>query len=80
MTTDNNGGFASVRSQPWPGWGTTVLGPDSKGVRILVRGDGRQYKLTIRDQLAEVGYQADFEPSSGAWQEVCCTTTVILCV
>lgn len=71
VSTDSNGGFASVRSQPaWPGWGSSVFGPDSNGVRLHVRGDGRQYKLTIQDERAEVNYQADFAPS-GSWQEVC---------
>ncbi len=79
VTTERNGGFASVRSQPnWPGWGSTILGPDAHGVCMQVRGDGRQYKLTIKaaseltGQWGEgVNYQCDFQPPAGTWHEVC---------
>lgn len=45
MTTAFNGGFASVRSLPWAGWAALGRGG---GVRMLVRGDGRTYKLNLK--------------------------------
>jgi hypothetical protein len=45
VTTAFNGGFASVRSLPWPGW--AALG-GGQGVRMVVRGDGRTYKLNLK--------------------------------
>lgn len=44
VTTDSNGGFASVRSEPWSGW---TFAP-SRGVRMMVKGDGRTYKLNAK--------------------------------
>lgn len=45
VTTAFNGGFASVRSLPWPGWAALGRGG---GVRLLVRGDGQTYKLNLK--------------------------------
>jgi hypothetical protein len=45
VTSAFNGGFASVRSLPWAGWAELRRGA---GVRLLVRGDGRTYKLNVK--------------------------------
>lgn len=45
VTTDGGGGFASLRSDPWDGY--LALGA-AKGVRVMVKGDGRQYKINAR--------------------------------
>ncbi|KAI8472524.1 MAG: complex I intermediate-associated protein 30-domain-containing protein [Monoraphidium minutum] len=72
VTTAFNGGFASVRSLPWLGWAELGRGG---GVRLLVRGDGRTYKLNLKtdDSWDGVAWQADFQTAPqppGAWQEV----------
>ena len=45
MTTDYNGGFASVRSQPWGGW---LMLERARGLKMMVRGDGRSYKINAK--------------------------------
>ncbi len=45
VTTDYNGGFASVRSQPWGGW---CLLERARGLKMMVRGDGRCYKINAK--------------------------------
>eukprot|EP00955_Chlamydomonas_euryale_P044844 352986-Chlamydomonas_euryale.AAC.15 len=50
LTTSNNGGFASVRSSAWAGYAALS---GAHGVRLLVRGDGRTYKLSAK---ADDGY------------------------
>lgn len=64
MTTASNGGFASVRSAPWPGWAALGRGG---GVRLIVRGDGRTYKLSLKtdDAWDGVAWQADFATAGG---------------
>ena len=61
VTTDNNGGFASVRSDSWGGY---MAFHRSVGVRMEVQGDGRVYKLSAKNddgfdgvmyQVQEVG-------------------------
>ena len=60
----DGGGFASIRSRPLP------LG-DAQAVtcRIEVRGDGKRYKLNLRNDepFDGVTYQAMFEPVPGQW-------------
>jgi hypothetical protein len=60
----NNGGFASVRTQPRD-W-------DMAGARALllrVRGDGQRYRINVRttDSLEAFRYEAPLEPPAGAW-------------
>lgn len=61
----DGGGFASVRSAPrrWDLRGRSVL-------VLRVRGDGRRYKLNLRDDAALDGvtWQAPFDPPA-AWGE-----------
>jgi monofunctional biosynthetic peptidoglycan transglycosylase len=62
----NNGGFASVRSQParhdLSGCQTFVL---------RVRGDGRRYKFTVRTETGWDAplYQVSFPTKRGVWEE-----------
>lgn len=59
VTTDGGGGFASLRSDPWDGY--MAFGA-AKGVRLMVKGDGRQYKIN-----AKVGLRELKEARGGAW-------------
>jgi NADH dehydrogenase [ubiquinone] 1 alpha subcomplex assembly factor 1 len=61
VSLENNGGFASMRSSAQFPPGTQVL-------KLLAKGDGKQYKLVLRTAIApRVNYAADFiaEPT---WQ------------
>jgi hypothetical protein len=60
VSTDNNGGFASVR--------TKTLAPpldlsDYDGIELRVQGDGKRYKLILRseDKWDGVGYSYSFD-------------------
>ena len=64
------GGFASIRRTIEVG---ELLG--AKAVSLRLKGDGRQYRLTLRDNKQvrgrSVGYQAGFSTSpKGQWQNV----------
>lgn len=59
------GGFASVRTEPWP-FDCAGL----RGFRIRLRGDGRRYRLRLGTAGSRVGYLADFLTASGLWQEI----------
>ena len=66
----NGGGFSSVRS-------TVPKGAlsNASGIRLRVRTDGRDYKLTLRSSAAwrgrRVSFQAPIPPSkAGEWTEV----------
>jgi hypothetical protein len=61
------GGFASVRSGPRD-WATS----GAQSILMRIRGDGKQYKLTLRTDDAFDGaqYQARFQPPAGKWVEV----------
>ena len=67
LSTEQGGGFASVRSVPEP---IDLSGSD--GVALHVRGDGRAYKLRIRtdDRFDSVNYQASFATTAGAWTTI----------
>jgi monofunctional biosynthetic peptidoglycan transglycosylase len=66
VSLEDGGGFASVRSAPrgWDLSGRTAL-------VLRVRGDGRRYKLNLRDDAGFDGvtHQAAFEPPR-AWGEL----------
>jgi len=69
VSLDNGGGFASVRTEP-QAWATG----GAESFMLRCRGDGRQYKFTVRtdDGFDGVQYQARFAPPRGEW------TTVVL--
>ncbi len=58
VTTDGGGGFASLRSDEWSGFATLTA---ARGIRLMVQGDGRQYKLN-----AKVGAGAGASPNAPA--------------
>jgi len=67
VSTANNGGFIQFRSElgsPPP--------PGTKGVRLVVRGNGERYFVHLRTSFTVLPwqyYQAPF-PTTGAWREV----------
>lgn len=67
MSLENNGGFASVRSD----WQTFDLS-DSDGILFRVFGDGKSYRLRIRTATTDrrVSYNALFDTVPNEWQLV----------
>lgn len=67
VSTDNGGGFASVRHPA-----LRLGGRNVQGYRLTVRGDGRRYKINLRTDHAfdAVQYQADFQVEPGIWSEL----------
>jgi NADH dehydrogenase [ubiquinone] 1 alpha subcomplex assembly factor 1 len=67
VSLENSGGFASVRTPPrdWDTSGATAF-------LLRVRGDGKQYKFTLRtsDGFDGIQYQARFSPPAGEWTDV----------
>lgn len=61
------GGFSSVRSGPL----SLDLSP-YRGLRLSVRGDGKRYKLNLRDDASPDGvvWQHEFAPPAGTWAEI----------
>jgi monofunctional biosynthetic peptidoglycan transglycosylase len=64
VSLENSGGFASVRSKPAE-HGLS----DQAGLAIRVKGDGRKYKLSLRQDGRRDGvmYQAPFEAPANEW-------------
>lgn len=60
LSLANNGGFAQVRAEVSP---RDLRG--SSGVALRVRGDGRTYRLTVRQDGTT--YDAEFPTSAGQW-------------
>lgn len=60
----NNGGFASVRTQPQD-WGIGA----AEAFVLRVRGDGKRYRFNVRtsDSLEAFRYEGPVEPPAGAW-------------
>ena len=67
VSLDYGGGFASVRTKP-QAWATG----GAESFMLRCRGDGRQYKFTVRtdDGFDGVQYQSRFQPPRGKWAEV----------
>jgi len=67
VSLENNGGFASIRSEP----GDFNLAGYT-GLRLRLRGDGKTYKLSLRtDRFFDgVSYQATITTRRNEWQEV----------
>ena len=61
---ENNGGFASVRASVSP-----LPTKDIDAIELVVRGDGRRYKLNLRIDhgFDGINYQAAFAPPAGIW-------------
>ena len=66
VSLENNGGFASVRSNPVR---ENLNGLDAFVLRA--RGDGRRYKFTVRTESGfdAPNYQAEFATKRGEWEE-----------
>lgn len=67
VSLENFGGFASVRTPPRQ-WDTA----GARAFLLRVRGDGHQYKFTLRtnDRFDGVQYQARFTAPPGEWTQV----------
>ncbi len=63
---ENNGGFASVRSDASP-----QNLSEFSGISLRVRGDGKMYALNLRTSSARgVLYQSEFQTKAGEWTEL----------
>lgn len=67
VSLENLGGFASVRTAPRD-WDAA----HARAFVLRVRGDGKQYKFTLRtsDRFDGIQYQARFTAPAGAWTDV----------
>jgi NADH dehydrogenase [ubiquinone] 1 alpha subcomplex assembly factor 1 len=67
VSLKNSGGFASVRISTAP-----YDLQKYQGLKLRVRGDGKEYKINLKDDPAFDGvqYQATFEPKSREWCEI----------
>jgi len=67
LSTEQNGGFASVRSDVQP-----VDLSAFEGFTLHVRGDGRTYKLRVRtnQNFDGVNYQTSFGTTAGTWTTI----------
>ena len=67
VSLDNNGGFASTRSQ-WAGYDLSAF----DGIALRVRGDGNTYRFRIRTEAtgSAVAYTGLFTTDAGTWQEI----------
>ena len=67
VSLDNNGGFASIRSNP----DNADLG-QYKGLTLRLRGDGKSYKISLRtDHFYDgVSYQTTFVTERNSWQVI----------
>lgn len=63
VSLENNGGFASVRTQL-----ADAQLAGMAGIALRVRGDGRTYRLTAQRDRAT--YDIDFSTRAGEWQEI----------
>ena len=63
---ENNGGFASVRSN-----GFEQDLSEFSGIGLRIRGDGKMYALNVRtSSLGNVMYQSEFQTKAGEWTEL----------
>lgn len=67
ISLENNGGFASIRSQP-----TDFDLGEFDGIRIRVKGDGRTYQFSLRRDrnLDGIAFRQEFESIENKWIEV----------
>ncbi len=68
-TNTNGGGFSSIRTQPFRLDLSTY-----DGIRLRVKGDGRQYTLQLQTNALNRGYRvsywAEFDTRDGEWSTV----------
>ena len=66
ISLENNGGFASIRSNPKP---MNLSG--TKALAVRAKGDGRTYwiELRVKRQMRASSYRADFPTTEGKWQD-----------
>ncbi len=64
VSLENNGGFASVRLSP-----SQFNLSDSDGIRFRVKGDGKKYKITLKndDKFNGFAYRHEFGTKNGEW-------------
>jgi monofunctional biosynthetic peptidoglycan transglycosylase len=67
VSLENNGGFASVRCLP-----RSFDFDDCDGIRLRIRGDGKDYRLRLRtdDGFDGVAYQSIFATEADRWISV----------
>ena len=67
VSLENNGGFASVQSQP-----SLHKLDDFDGIAIRVKGDGKRYKLSLKNSayMASPRYQSAFDTEKGVWRTI----------
>ena len=65
VSTENNGGFSSVRHE-FPAW---KVDSDSKVV-LTLKGDGKNYQFRIKDKLSNSHSYITTFPTNGDWQEI----------
>ena len=66
LSLENNGGFASIRTQP-----RDLQLAGSSAILVKSRGDGRTYwvELRVTGQMAASSYRADLPTTKGEWKE-----------
>jgi NADH dehydrogenase [ubiquinone] 1 alpha subcomplex assembly factor 1 len=67
VSLENNGGFASVRAAF-----EAIDLSDYNSVVVRIFGDGKRYQLRLRtdNRYDGIAYQASFETTGGAWEEI----------
>lgn len=67
LSLENNGGFASIRSQK-AAYDLSAY----DGIALRVNGDGKMYRLRVwsDETVSEVAYTARFETKNNSWQEI----------
>jgi len=69
VSTDNNGGFASVRTRNFE---PSLALSGYEGIALRVRGDGQRYKFFIRDDNGwdSLAFASSFDTQKGQWTTV----------
>jgi hypothetical protein len=64
VSLENNGGFASVRSEP-----VNLALTGYEGLTLRVKGDGKSYQLRLRTdrRFDGIAYKTDFDTVAGEW-------------
>ncbi|QDZ38480.1 NAD-dependent epimerase/dehydratase family protein [Euhalothece natronophila Z-M001] len=69
VSTDNNGGFASVRTRNFE---TPLNLSGYQGIYLKVKGDGNRYKFFLRcdPKWDSIGYASSFDTKKDTWQDI----------